>query len=237
MTYAVRTGREKEKKFFIIPFLTVIATFIILLFSLIYYYSGQTHTYEDALWETFTRTLDPCAAAEDKGLHHRILSGIVILFGLVIVAILIGAIVTFMEKKLSELRKGRSTVVETNHTRWSPLIFDIIQELVIANESQRNPSIVILSSKERDEMHDTIADKINDCKNTRIICRTGDTMLMEDINNLSPSQARSIIILAPQTDNPDIRVIKTILAIRNNPQRTKINFHIVAEINERTNLD
>ncbi|CAF1035615.1 unnamed protein product [Didymodactylos carnosus] len=57
------------------------------------------------------------------------------------------------------------------------------------------------------------------------------------IDTPSPNQARSIIILAPQTDNPDVRVIKTILAIRNNPQRTKINFHIVAEITERINLD
>ncbi|CAF1291783.1 unnamed protein product, partial [Didymodactylos carnosus] len=214
--------------------------FIILLFSIIYYFSGQTDSYEDALWETFTRTLDPCAAAEDTGVEHRIISGIVILFGLVIVAILIGAIVTFMDAKLGELRKGRTTVVEHNHTiilGWSPLIFDIIKELIIANESQRNPSVVILADKERAEMQDTIKDKVINYKNTRIICRSGDPMLMNHLNKLGPNQARSIIILAPQTNNPDVRVIKTILAIRNNPQRTKINFHIVAEITERINLD
>ncbi|CAF1166326.1 unnamed protein product, partial [Didymodactylos carnosus] len=139
-----------------------IPAFIILIFSVIYHFSGQTDTYENALWETFTRTLDPCAAADDEGVTHRIVSGIVILCGLVIVAILIGAIVTFMETKLGELRKGRTTVVENNHTiilGWSPLIFDIIKELVIANESQRNPSVVILAEKEREEMQDIIKDK------------------------------------------------------------------------------
>ncbi len=54
---------------------------------------------------------------------------------------------------------------------------------------------------------------------------------------MSPNEARSIIILAPETNNPDVRIIKTILAIRNNPRRHKINFNIVAEIKERINLE
>jgi hypothetical protein len=54
---------------------------------------------------------------------------------------------------------------------------------------------------------------------------------------LSINQARSIIILASEINNPDIRIIKTILAIRNNPQRNNINFHIVAEIKEQMNLE
>jgi Ca2+/H+ antiporter len=101
---------------FLIPLLTIISIFIILIFSIIYYYTKQTKTYADALWETFARTLDPCAAAHDEGLKHRLISGIVILCGLVIIAILIGAIVTFMEEKLNELKKGHTTVIEKNHT-------------------------------------------------------------------------------------------------------------------------
>ncbi len=54
---------------------------------------------------------------------------------------------------------------------------------------------------------------------------------------MSLNQARSIIILVPAINNPDIRIIKTILAIRNDPQRNNINFHIVAEIKERINLE
>ncbi len=54
---------------------------------------------------------------------------------------------------------------------------------------------------------------------------------------MSPDKARSIIILAPEIINPDVRIIKTILAIRNNSRRHNINFHIVAEIKERMNLE
>ena len=101
---------------FIIPMLVAITAVVILIFSIIYYFTEMEDNYEDALWETFTRILDPCAAAEDHGLQHRILSGIVILCGLVIIAILIGTIVTFMDEKLNELKKGHNTVVEKNHT-------------------------------------------------------------------------------------------------------------------------
>ena len=101
---------------FIIPLITIISVFIVLIFSVIYYYAKATHSYQDALWETFTRMLDPCAAAHDYGFRHRIISGIVVLCGLVIIAILIAAIVTFMEEKLYELKKGHTTVIEKNHT-------------------------------------------------------------------------------------------------------------------------
>ncbi|CAF4064799.1 unnamed protein product [Adineta steineri] len=225
---------------FIIPLLTIISIFIILIFSVIYYYTEGTDNYEDALWEAFTRVLDPCAAAEDEGLKNRIISGIVVLCGLVIIAILIGTIVTFMDEKLNELKKGHTTVIEKNHTiilGWSPKIFDIIHELISANESQRSPSIVILTSKNRSEVQYMIKNKIHNSKNTRIVCRNGNPMSITDLSKLSPNQARSIIILSPETNNPDVRVIKTILAIRNNPQRNKINFHIVAEIKERINLE
>ncbi|CAF3974589.1 unnamed protein product [Adineta steineri] len=225
---------------FIIPLLTIISIFIILIFSVIYYYTEGTDNYEDALWQTFTRVLDPCAAAEDEGLKNRIISGIVVLCGLVIIAILIGTIVTFMDEKLKELKKGHTTVIEKNHTiilGWSPKIFDIIHELISANESQRSPSIVILTSKNRSEVQYMIKNKIHNSKNTRIICRNGNPMSITDLSKLSPNQARSIIILSPEINNPDVRVIKTILAIRNNPERHKLNFHIVAEIKERINLE
>lgn len=86
-------------------------------------------------------------------------------------------------------------------------------------------------------MQEIISQKINGNKNTKIICRNGDPMSIHDLNILSPDDARSIIILAPSNDNPDVSVIKTILAITNNPQRTKIKFHIVAEIKERSNIE
>lgn len=86
-------------------------------------------------------------------------------------------------------------------------------------------------------MQEIISQKIDGKKNTKIICRNGDPMSIHDLNIVSPNNARSIIILAPLNDNPDVSVIKTILAITNNPQRTKLKFHIVAEMKQRNNLE
>ncbi|CAF2118027.1 unnamed protein product [Rotaria magnacalcarata] len=224
----------------IIPILALISICLILIFSSLYLWSGETHTYSQSLWETFMRTLDPGSAAEDTGGIHRLISAAVTMCGIFIISTLIGALTTGMEGKLAELRKGRTKVVETNHTiilGWSSKIFDIINELVLANENQHNPSIVILAPKDRIEMQEIISQKIDGNKNTKIICRNGDPMSIHDLNILSPNNARSIIILAPLNDNPDVSVIKTILAITNNPQRTKLKFHIVAEIKERNNIE
>jgi hypothetical protein len=186
---------------FIIPLLIIISIIVVLIFSIIYYFTHIVNHYDDAVWQSFMRILNPCAAAEDEGLNHRVVSGILILCGLVIIAVLIGTIVTFMDEKLRELKKGHTTVIEKNHTSkiyklnwlniqtgkivsflclvilgYSPKIVDIINELIIANESQRNPSIVILSSKERSEIQYMIKSKIHNTKNTRIIYRNGDPL-------------------------------------------------------------
>lgn len=86
-------------------------------------------------------------------------------------------------------------------------------------------------------MQEILSQKIIERKNTKIICRTGDPMSIDDLNILSPNSSRSIIILAPLNNNPDVSVIKTILAITNNPKRSKLKFHIVAEIKQRHNIE
>lgn len=255
----------------IIFILALISVGLIVIFSSLYFWNGQTETYSQSLWETFMRTMglrdlssvekflfssDPGSAAEDTGGIHRLISATVTMCGIFIISTLIGALTTGMESKLAELRKGRTVVIETNHTSilksffidfplaiisvilgWSSKIFDIINELIIANESQHNPSIVILAPKDRLEMQEILTQKIPRRKNTKIICRNGDPMSIDDLNILSPNNARSIIILAPSNPNPDVSVIKTILAITNNPQRKKIRFHIVAEIQQRNNIE
>ena len=66
----------------------------------------------------------------------------VTLGGIFIVTTLIGVITSGIEGKLDELRKGRSRVIESDHTvilGWSPQIFTIIGEIVLANANKREP--------------------------------------------------------------------------------------------------
>ena len=116
-------------------------------------------------------------------------------------------------------------------------MYSIIGELLIANENQKDPCIVILSERDKVEMEDDIRAKFPSTKNTRVICRSGNPLDLDDLAVVDPHSARSIIVLAPETENPDIHVIKSVLAITNNPARKQEPYHIVAEIRDPRNLE
>ncbi|MBV9883623.1 MAG: hypothetical protein JO276_11495 [Sphingomonadaceae bacterium] len=194
----------------------------------------------EAIWQSLMREMDPGTLAGDTGWGLRIVMLLVTLSGIFVFSALIGVLSAGLESKLSELRKGRSRVLEKEHTiifNWSPSIFDVISELVIANESRRRPRIVVMSAKDKVEMEDEIADKVPDLKNTRIICRSGDPTDLFDINIVNPQDARSVIILSPENDDPDSSVIKTILALVNDPQRREAPYLIAAEIRDGRNAE
>jgi hypothetical protein len=167
-------------------------------------------------WQSLMRTLDAGNLAGDEGWALRGPMLAVTIGGIFIVSMLIGTITSGLESRLDELRKGRSRVIETNHTLilgWSSKVFSIIGELIIANENQKNPCIVILADRDKVEMEDDIRAKFADTKNTRVICRSGDPLDLDDLAVVDPHSARSIVVLAPETDKPDIHVIKSVLAI------------------------
>ena len=68
-------------------------------------------------------------------------------------------------------------------------------------------------------MEEAIRDRVGVSKRTRIVCRTGNPADLSDLEIVNPHAARSIIILAPESENPDSQVIKTMLALTNNPHR------------------
>jgi voltage-gated potassium channel Kch len=201
---------------------------------------GSAIGFIEAAWESLMRTLDPGTMGGDTGWGFRIVMLGVTVGGILIVSLLIGILANGISNKLDDLRKGHSFVIETNHTLilgWSDKIFPIISEIIIANENQKNPLIVILSPLDKVEMEDEIRIKIPDLKNTRVICRTGDPIDSDDLKIVNPDYARSVLILAGNEANPDIHVIKTVLAIINNPDRKKAKYHIIAEIHDRKNKE
>ncbi len=187
------------------------------------------------------RTLDPGTMGGDTGSGGFLLSMFVItLGGIFIISTLIGILNNGLQERLSELRKGRSTVVESEHTvilGWSQQIHTVISEIVEANSNQPRRAIVILAERDKVEMEEEIKARVGDTGRTKIVCRSGSPMDIDDLRIVSPSTARSIVVLAPEGDEPDADVIKTILAITNDPGRRPEPYHVVAEIRERANLD
>jgi voltage-gated potassium channel Kch len=194
----------------------------------------------EGMWQSMLRTLDPGVVAGDRGWQLRLLMMLVTIGGIFIVSILIGTITSGLESRLAELRKGRSRVIEKDFTLilgWSSKVYSIIGELLIANENQKDPCIVVLAERDKIEMEDDIRAKFPTTRNTRVICRSGNPLDLDDLAVVDPHSARSIIVLAPETENPDIHVIKSVLAVTNNPARKEEAYHIVAEMREQRNLE
>jgi len=159
--------------------------------------------------------------------------------GILVFSTLIGVIFAGIDEKLANLRKGRSFVVERGHTviyGFSPEVFPVVAELVKANESRRSACIAILAGQDKVEMEDEIRTRVGKTGRTRVVCRTGDPIKIDDVEIVNPNEARSIIVLPPEGPEADSKVIKTVLALTNNPNRREAPYHIVSRINDPENL-
>lgn len=195
----------------------------------------------DLIWRSLMRTLDPGTMGGDQQWPFRIMMLIVTIGGLVIVASLIGIVSGAFDSKVEELRKGRSRVLEQDHTLilgWSTKVFPIVREIATANLSRGKSAIVILADRDKVEMEDDIKAQVGDTGKTKIIVRSGDPMNLAELEVANPHTARSIVVLAPDdADDPDSTVIKTTLAVTNNPRRKEGSYHIVGELQDPGNLE
>ena len=191
------------------------------------------------LFYSLLHALDPGTIGGDDPSSWRFVLTMLALTvaGLFIVSALIGVIAAGIDTKLADLRRGRSIVLERDHTvilGWSDSIYTIIRELTLANESRHKPVIVILADRDKVEMEDEVKAKVPQLRGTRVICRSGSPMDIDDLALSSHTTARSVILLAPDSEDPDSEVIKTLLALTHGGDGGP---NIVAEIRNPTNLE
>ncbi len=195
---------------------------------------------KEIFWSILFQALTPNPGDVSSPTLFLVVMLVVTLGSLFMVSILIGTLTSGIEAKVEELRKGRSRVLEHGHTLilgWSAQIFTILSELMIANENQKNARIVILADRDKVEMEDEIRARVERRGSTRIICRSGNPIDLTDLEIASPHGARSIIILPPESGDPDSVVIKTVLALTNNPNRRQEPYHIVTQISEPKDME
>lgn len=171
------------------------------------------------VWTTFMHALDTGAIGGDSGHPGFVLIMMgATLCGMFLLGTLIGIINAGIDKKLEQLRRGRSRVLEHGHTiilGWSEHVFTLIEELVEANRSERRPCIAVLAEKDKVGMEEEIRKRLPDHGNTRIVCRSGSPVDRHDLDIVSPGSAKSIIIPSPPGAMQDVETIKMLLAIAN----------------------
>jgi len=231
----------------IIGWLALVSLVIVVIAAIVLHFTGigpapdEKLSFAEAAWQSLMRALDSGAVGGDSGWVFRGVMLLVTIGGIFILSTLIGSISSGIDQSIEDLRKGKSMVLESNHTLilgYSSKVYSIISDLCIANENQKNPRIVILANQDKVEMEDDIRAKIPDTKNTKIIIRSGSPLEASDIQVVNPHEARSVIILSPEDiDNPDVHVIKAVLSLTNSKRRKQGKYHIVAEIKDPANLE
>jgi len=230
----------------LIGWLTLMTLGVMIVATIVFVVTGAANPGTDALgvgegmWQSLMRTMDPGTMAGDTDWTFRLIALAITLSGIFIFSALIGILSAGINDRLLALRKGRSRVLEDNHTiifNWSPSIFDIISELAIANASERAPRVVIMANRDKVEMEDEIAAKLPKLGNMKVICRSGDPTDLYDLAIVSPQASKSIIVLSPSADDPDAAVVKTILALIHDPARRTAPYRIAAEIRSARNAE
>jgi len=234
----------------LIIWLSIFSAVLVLTISTIIVFMGfipvgddkASMSFVEVVWMSAMQALDPGGIEADTANWPFVFSMLILTIGgIFIVSSLIGILTSGLEHRFEELRRGRSIVLEKNHTvilGGSDEVFGIIEELLVANENRRRSSICILTENDKIEFEEQLRKRIINRGRTRIICRNGNPLDISDIEIVSPNTARSIIVLPPANSaDPDLYVIKMLLALINNPNRRPEPYHIVTLVHTHKNLE
>ncbi|MFL2982846.1 MAG: CASTOR/POLLUX-related putative ion channel [Candidatus Neomarinimicrobiota bacterium] len=151
-------------------------------------------------WRVYVAVMEGSAAETDGDSNWmaKLTSILGVLVGLILFSSMVAFITSVFEAKLDELRRGRSLVLENDHTLilgFGDRILEVIRELIEANESEPDASIVILAEKDKEEMDNIIRDNISDFATTRIITRSGVVTNINNLKKVMAENAKSVIIM------------------------------------------
>ncbi|KAK9082772.1 hypothetical protein Scep_029243 [Stephania cephalantha] len=192
----------------------------------------------DCLWLSWTYVADSGNHASSEGVGPRLVSLSISFGGMLIFAMMLGLVSDAISEKFDSLRKGRSEVVEQNHTLvlgWSDKLGSLLNQLAIANESLGGGTVVVMAERDKEEMELDIAKMEFDFKGTSVICRSGSPLILADLKKVSVSKARAIVVLAEDgnADQSDARALRTVLSLTG--VKEGLRGHIVVELSDLDN--
>ena len=177
-------------------------------------------------WRVYVAVMEGSAAETDGDSNWiaKLTSILAVMVGLILFSSMVAFITSVFEAKLDELRRGRSLVLETDHTLilgFGDRILEVIRELIEANESEPDASIVILAENDKEEMDNIIRDNITDFATTRVITRSGVVTNINNLKKVMAENAKSVIIMnsaaswRPENERnlADALVLKSIMSI------------------------
>jgi ion channel POLLUX/CASTOR len=129
---------------------------------------GPQDNFGSLFWDLMMRAVTPWEIEAGMGSlpYLLVLLGIT-LFGIFVLSILISLLSAIIDARVQDVTRGSQPFPFDNHIvvlGWSPRLTAIIEELVIANESNKLLRILILSAKPADELAGLIETSFTDLK-------------------------------------------------------------------------
>jgi Trk K+ transport system NAD-binding subunit len=217
--------------------LVIVAAIILTILRVTGVNGGGKLDIQNAFWQSLLRVLDTGTFANDTKWVARLVGLFMTLVGILIAGSLIGLIANALDQRIERLRRGRSQVIEHDHSLilgWSQRVPAIVRELVIANESRSHAAVVVVAEKEKEEMEQELHDYVGDTKTTRLVCRTGEPWLPQNLHLANLAEARSVVVI---NDGSDAAAVKAVLAIRAAAADRGVDVTVVAELNRPDTIE
>eukprot|EP00607_Mallomonas_marina_P004123 CAMPEP_0182425190 /NCGR_PEP_ID=MMETSP1167-20130531/11536_1 /TAXON_ID=2988 /ORGANISM="Mallomonas Sp, Strain CCMP3275" /LENGTH=758 /DNA_ID=CAMNT_0024605639 /DNA_START=649 /DNA_END=2925 /DNA_ORIENTATION=+ len=189
----------------------------------------------ESMWIAWTFIADPGTHSEHTGILKRLISLGLTLGGMCIFAVIIGTISDSISTSVDNLRKGKSRVIESNHTLilgQGDKLIPTIRQISLANASCGGGIIVVMTTTPKEELEITIREANLEMHGTEVIVRTGVPHIESDLRKVSAAGARSVIVLADRggssADIADVNTVRTVLSLRG--MQAPKDGHIVSEV-------
>ncbi|XP_019189182.1 PREDICTED: ion channel CASTOR-like isoform X2 [Ipomoea nil] len=220
------------------PLALLVATILVICLGAFALFGVTKDSLADSFWLSWTYVADSGNHANSEGTGPRLVSVSVSFGGMLIFAMMLGLVSDAISEKFDSLRKGKSEVVEQNHTLilgWSDKLGSLLNQLAIANESLGGGTVVVMAERDKEEMEVDISKMEFDFKGTSVICRSGSPLILADLKKVSVSKARAIVVLAEDgnADQSDARALRTVLSLTG--VKEGLRGHIVVELSDLDN--
>ncbi|OGH01902.1 MAG: hypothetical protein A2600_09550 [Candidatus Lambdaproteobacteria bacterium RIFOXYD1_FULL_56_27] len=185
--------------------------------------TAQTHIH---LWDVMVQIMDIGSLQNDQDstFYNKVIGFVTSILGLTLISTMLAFVTSIFKEKLEELKKGKSSIIEADHTLilgFGNRALEILRELVEANESESDAAVVVLCETDKEEMDDFFNLTLTHRGSTRVITRSGAVSSPLFLTRMGLLECKSVILLnhAQTADSPelknqaDYRVLKTIMAI------------------------
>lgn len=214
--------------------LIVVTALVLLLFHLTGVNGGERDLgIFEALWQSMLRVVDAGTFASDVNWPTRVLGLLITISGIFIAGSLIGLIANAVDLRIEELRRGRSNVLENDHSLilgWSDRVPVIVSELVQAHQSRKRAAVVVIADIDKTEMEDRLREAVPNPGTTRIVCRSGEPWNPPNLVMANLAGARSALVVANGDDNRSVKTLLAVRAVRPNDPAASSHLNVVAEI-------